>query len=580
VTPPAPQGYTSTLSVPNATVPSGTKVIVNSSTTIPANSSIPPLFSSRKSSASKRAAQSNPNDTTIFFDSLEPSNAITVAGAISASQGFPAGILVAGTTYYLGFYDSSAASPAWQTIATATPQPDGQTLTFSGTAGSTTLQAGETYGFAIFTVPSGTTSTPPPAPTVDAYLPQGTSGIVVVNAAGVTATSLPITASSLGLDDSGNVYALEGSVQPTPASSTAPTPSPIPAVLAEYAAGGATVLKSYSPSQPDSTYFNSSSGAGLVIAFGSTTQSSTSPTGIVQATDVWLSTSTGGAPSYTIVEPSAGIPFGIVDHAGNLYLTHVTASGTFNYDVYAPGATTPTFTIPETVVPAAMQPYFNPNYAAVGFDGTLYVTENNYTVVGGVPDQLAGLYIYKPTGNGAYTETFVATTSDANGPGPGGVDVDANNNIYVANNNFAYTYDQYGNYLGTQDDSLHDITIYGPGGTSPRHVSSTAFDPIPVAVAADGTLFFSSFNGVNGTFSLLPGATSATQVAPNAAVGFALYDGTRETTGVQRKKTASTTAASGSTHDGIGPRMHALIQARIGPARRALLKRLGKDPYR
>jgi len=581
---PAPSGYTSTISIPNATVQSGTTITVNSSTTIPANSTIPPLFSSRRASASTRSPKANAASpspfTTIFFDSIEPSAPITVAGAISVSQAFPAGTLTAGTSYYLGFYDASAPNPAWQTIASTTPAADGQTLTFTGTAASTTLRTNITYGFVIYTgAPGAPSPTPLPAPPLDAYLPQGSKGIIVVNAAGVTATALPITAGSLGLDDAGNVYALQMSQNPTPPPSGLAAPSPVPAVLAEYAAGGTTVLKSFAPSQPANTFFDVSSGAGLVAAQGLPVASDTSPTGEILSTDVWLSSSTGGAPNYTIVEPSAGVPFGIVDHAGNLYLTHVNADGTFNYDVFSPGSSTPTFTIPESIVPAEQQASFNPNYAAVGSDGTLYVTENNFIHVNGVADQLAGLYIYKPAGGGKYTETFVATTADANGPGPMGVDVDANNNIYVANNNQATLFDANYNLLGTQEDSLHDITIYGPGGTSPRHVSSTSFDPVPLAVAADGTLFFSSFEnndgtGVSASFSLLPGATTVTQIASSASELFALYDGTRETTALKRKS-ASVSTASGSTHAGIGPHIAALARARSATARRAFLQRLG-----
>lgn len=572
---PAPSGFSSSLSIGVATVPANTNIIVNSSTTIPAGSSIPPLSSSRRGSAASRSVQDNPNLVTIFFDSIAPSQPITVAGAISVSQGFPAGVLTTGTTYYLGFYDPTVASPAWQTIASAMPT-GGNTLTFSGTAGSTTLQQNVTYGFAIFAVASGSTATPPPAPALDAYIPQGTSGITVVNAAGVTATSLPIISQSLGLDDSGNVYALQYPVNPTPAPSGAAAASPAPAALAKYASGSASASISYAVSQPQNTYFNVTSGAGEVAAFGNSTQSSASATGQVQATDVWDAGSTGGAPSRTIIEPSGGVPFGILDHAGNLYLTHYTASGTFNYDVYAPGSATPTSTIAETIVPANEQYEFNPNYAAVGSDGTLYVTEYDFYQSGGAVDPLAGLYIYKPNGSGGYTESFVATTSNANGPGPEGVDVDANNNIYVANSNVANLFDSNGNYLGSQNDSLHDITIYGPGGTSPKHVTG-AFSAFPVAVSADGTLFFASFSdfngdggGVNASFSLLPLATTVTQVAPSGATLFALFDGSRETTGVHRKSTS--VSSKSSTHAGIGPKGH----ARISAARSAFLKRLGK----
>jgi hypothetical protein len=333
-------------------------------------------------------------------------------------------------------------------------------------------------------------------------------------------------------------------------------------MLAKYAAGSSTVATVYTPSNLFNDAFVQTSGAGEVAVFGGATSSSSSPTGLVLSYDVWDYTSTGGAPSRTIVEPSAGTPFGILDHAGNLY------NGTFNYDVYAPGSSTPT-TIPETIVPAAQQAYFNPNYAAVGLDGTLYVTEFGFYA----NDPLAGLYIYKPNGSGGYTETKVATTSTEpngtvapNGPGPEGVDVDASGNIYVANANFASQYDANGNYTGQSDDQLHDITVYAPGGTSVlRHITGT-FSPVPIAVAADGTLFFASYNnysdgtGVNASFSVLAGTSTVTQVAPTAATLFALYDGTRETTGIHRAP-ASSTASSAAGHFGVGPRGQAKIHA-------------------
>lgn len=580
---PAPSGFTSTLSIPNATVPENTTITVNSSSSIPTNSSFPALSSSRRAGSSSRMPQSTSGDyTTIFFDSLMPSNPITVAGSLSATQAFPAGTLSAKTTYYLAFYDPTQVSPAWQTIASAMPNTDGVTLTFSGAAGSTTLAAKQTYGFAIFSVTIGSTATPPPAPAVVAYIPQYTSGIVEVNAAGVVSATLPITATSLGLDDSANVYALLPQQHPTPASSGAPTPSPVPAVLSKYAAGSSSIAVSYTPSQPLNTDFVTSSGSGEVMVFGYPTSTQTPglpTTGPMEAYDVWNYNSTGGAPSYTINEPSNGVPFGILDHAGNLYTTHINADGTFQYDVYAPGSSQLKTSIPEKLVPASQQGYFNPNYAAVGFDGTLYVTEFCFCA----NDSLAGLYIYKPNSAGTgYTETKIATTATtptgaaaSNGAGPEGVDVDANNNVYVANANFVSSYDQYGNFLGQSDDQLHDITVYGPGGVggpngtaSPLHITGS-FEPVPIAVSANGTLFFASFGNNDGTgtsasFSLLPGTSTVTQVASQAANLFALYDGSRETTSERRTKSGTVSGSAG--HFGIGPtlarRYHSLLRFR------------------
>ena len=54
-------------------------------------------------------------------------------------------------------------------------------------------------------------------------------------------------------------------------------------------------------------------------------------------------------------------------------------------------------------------------------------------------------------------EKFVATYSDANGAGPGGVDVDAAGNIYVANNNAGFT------SSGTQSVSASGSSFAGGG---------------------------------------------------------------------------------------------------------------------
>ena len=90
-----------------------------------------------------------------------------------------------------------------------------------------------------------------------------------------------------------------------------------------------------------------------------------------------------------------------------------------------PRSTTPSRTFGERNVPLAQQVNFTPNYAAIGSDGTLYVTEFN---IFATPDPLAGLYIYPPTGQ----EPVPVITGAEN---PQGVDVDAVGNIYVVNNN-------------------------------------------------------------------------------------------------------------------------------------------------
>ena len=169
----------------------------------------------------------------------------------------------------------------------------------------------------------------------------------------------------------------------------------------------------------------------------------------------------------------------------------------------------------------------------VGPDGTLYVTEytfNNY-------DPNAGLYIYPPNG----PEKFVATTSDAQGAGPQGVDLDAAGNIYVANNNGGF--DPTNNYTQTAD-TLHDIEVFSPGGASVlRHITGNFF-AYPLVVAPDGTLFFASFPAFadptgassQGTYVVAPGATTITQVAPLGETSIELYNGYEESAARHRER--------------------------------------------
>jgi hypothetical protein len=572
---PAPTGYTSTITIPIAAATAGATVSVTSGTTLPAN--LPVLASNARKGTSHtvRLPQAGGGYAAIFYDAIVPSAPITVAGNIVASQGFPPGILSGSTSYYLGFYDSSQPNPAWQTIAGPVTTSDGVSLTFSGTAGSFSLLTNQVYGFAIFSL-ANSLSTPPPAQQTLAYLAEGTSGVVEVNAAGVTATTLPLTIGVLGLDDAGNIYGLQRGPSPAPGPSGS-SPTPNPPTIAEYAAGSTTAAKTYTPSNPYGIFvLTAGTGAFTALGFSPPSVQATSPTGISETFDVWDSGASAGAPSRTIVEPSNGVYFGLMSHDGSLYAPHVNADGTFQYDVYAAGSSSVARVIPETSVSAANQPNFTPNYAAIGPDGSLYVTEYTFFQ----PDPLAGLYIYAPSGK----ETFVATTSDANGPGPQGVDLDASGNIYVVNNNAA-AYNPNTGY--GQNDSLHDIEVFGPGGVggpngsaAPLHITGS-FTGFPIDVSADGTIFFSSFyndqistgpsamgTGVIGTFAVAAGTSTITQVSSLATAIIVLYDGNRETTSTKRK--ATSLRASGSLGiGGWGPVGHrASIARRLAALRR------------
>ena len=150
-------------------------------------------------------------------------------------------------------------------------------------------------------------------------------------------------------------------------------------------------------------------------------------------------------------------------------------------------------------------------------------------------------------------------------------------NVYVINNNAAVA--NCNLTCGPQGDTLNDIEVFGPGGvggpngaSSPRHITGN-FTGYPIAVAGDGTIFFSSFNSfgpginVNASFAVAAGTKTVTQIANFATAGFALYDGNRETTGIRRAQSVS--AAAGSVGAG-GPRVHGADIVRRLAAMRSL----------
>jgi hypothetical protein len=454
--------------------------------------------------AALRPADTSGSYDAVLYDSLVPNANITGAGNISFTQGFPAGVLGATTQYYLGFYDSTQASPAWQTIAGPVTASGGN-LTFSGTISSVTLAANKLYGFAVFssTSPSGT---PPPAPQTLIYYGNDTT-LTIAKEDGTVVNTLPIGSNSFDLDDAGNVYAsLNGG-----------TPQ-----LAMYPAGSASPSATYIPSVSDDAFI-ATSGSGEVAAIYS--RGGNIFANGEQTTDVWDPGKTG-TPSRTLTTLAGSNTLFGMTHDGTLYLPDQSASGVPEYDVFPPGASTPSRVITETIVPASQYPNFAPNYAAVGPDGTLYVTEYTFEQ----PDPNAGTYVYP--GNGG-AELFIPAASDTNGPGPQGVDVDGSGNIYVVNNNSGIAAAG-----GCQGDSLQSVSVYSPSGALLRTVSG-ANSGFPITTAADGTSFVATFQvqfesscaetGADTIFSIAPGASTSTQIANSGSTEIVLYDGTHKT---------------------------------------------------
>ena len=499
---PAPAGYTQGISIPLVDASAGTTVSLSAGNSVPAGLT---TLGSRRVQSARRHTAADSNDT-LFYDAIQPSAAITVAGNISFTQAFPAGVLTAGTQYYLAFYDTTQASPAWQTIA-GPVTASGNSLTFSGTVSSFTLQAGKLYGFATFSEAT-LTATPPPAPQTLVYYGNG-QGLTIATEAGTVQSTLAIPSDSFDLDDSGNVYAasyLNGVSS-----------------LLMYPAGSSTSSITYQPTVADEM-FVAVSGAGEVAAIHNVNSNG------VLVTDVWDPGSTGGPPARTIMTnvPSGITNFGFT-HDGTLYLPNNLAGSAPTYEVIPPGSSTPSRTITEAIVAPSQYANFSPNYSALGPDGTLYVTEYTF----GQPDPNAGLYIYPVSG----PERFIAAASDANGPGPQGVDVDGSNNIYVVNNNTAVT-----SNTTCQGDSLQSVTVYNQAGQLLRTATGGGLNSgFPITVAADGTAFLSSFavqltsnctaTGANDIYSIAPGSSTIASfpASPGGSTEIVLYDGTHKT---------------------------------------------------
>ncbi|HEY1728797.1 MAG TPA: hypothetical protein VGG22_10515 [Candidatus Baltobacteraceae bacterium] len=542
---PAPAGYSQSFAAALVTAAANTTVSIKEGNSNPTG--VPALGFATKSGGGTVqtmgkvrpmvSGQNNP----IYYDVISPSASITVAGTVSFTQSFPTGTLSTGTNYYLAFYDSTQASPAWQTISGPVTTSDGASLTFSGTVGSFTLQQGEAYGFCVFSV-SGSSTPPPSTNQTVAYLSQGTAGILVYTTGGTLQQTININSSDVGLDDSGNMY--NNYVPPSPGPSTTIPPS----VIQKFPAGSTTASATFTESAPTNpnvspngcgvaTCFLSTSGAGEMAgvyytnALNGTDQGNG---GFGIALDVWKSGSTGGTPAYTLAADQSGNFTFDVQHDGTIYLSQNTL-GVASYLVYAPGSSTPTRTVSETVVPIGNQIGFSPNYMTVGPDGTMYVTEYNLIQ----PDPLCGLYIYPPNG----PEKFVALDS-TNGCGADGVDIDAVGNIYVAVDNAGYDSNNSYNPLS---DTLNEIEVFAPGGTSVLRRISVS-NPVALVADPDGTLFVSSFpvtpaTGANATFVVAPGATTATQITSQAETAIVLYNGYQESATSLRRHTSFSAAA-------------------------------------
>jgi hypothetical protein len=273
-------------------------------------------------------------------------------------------------------------------------------------------------------------------------------------------------------------------------------------------------------------------GTGEVVAMS---LNGTNSAPVSTITDIWDAGSVGGVPSRTITHAPNGTSYiinGAITHSGTLYLTYSASAGV-SYDVIPPGASTPTRTIVESQVSPSNQYAFFPNYEAVAADGTLYVTVWTF---GQQPETYAGLYTYLPDGSEALPQPIPG--------GPQGVDVDGSGNVYVTVNNSNSS-------TTASADTSHALNIYTPHAASlTRSVTGSWLNAYPLAVASNGTAYFTTF-GANGVWSLLPGATTATNLSaanPVSGNDIILYDGSRETT--VHARSAQSIGSNGGSHGG------------------------------
>ncbi len=482
------------------------------------------------------AATVSSSFTPMYVDSTSVPPAFTPGIPVSVS-------ITSGQTITVNLREYAATSftvnqGACAGIASASaPAPSGaaelSTITGGATGGACTLtySDGLTSWNVNVTNSATTANVVVPGQTL-AFVPLGAAGISITTTSGVQVGSVATASSAdvAGLDDSGNLFV-----------GTAPPGGDVngtgPGSISLYTPSGTSYPPAYTKSSATYTLTNPNhlaflmvSGAGELVAveFGGSTETY----------DEWDPGHTG-APSRTFTRsPYNGQLFLslFVAHNGNVYVGEFAGCGPntcVQFDVIPPGTTTPSRTIVESLVPQANQINFGPNYIAVGPDGTLYITEYTF----GLPDPLAGLYIYPPSG----PERYVANGAEY----PQGIDIDAAGNLYIVNNSTAY------NTGSASPDTAHNVAVLSPdGGTVLRRISGSLLDAYPIAVAPDGTAFVSAFAiaslGVPGaTWVAAPGASSVTTIAP-ASTDVVFWNGTAETT--SRVRRSALGGSTGSAH--------------------------------
>jgi sugar lactone lactonase YvrE len=213
-----------------------------------------------------------------------------------------------------------------------------------------------------------------------------------------------------------------------------------------------------------------------------------------------------------------------IDQNGILYVVNGAEYPTqANVVEYKRGASSPFRTITDGVQ--------TPNSVAVGKDGTVYVNS-----VGELPDGggTTGMVVVYPPGGVTPKLTITLPEAPEYGMSAGGIALDAQGNVYVANfgnatvsqffkiapgssqatslgltgyGGDAIAIDGAGNlYAGGASDSYF-IAVYAPGATSPSRTIPLNFAPYGLTVTGNGTLYVV---GDENVAEFAPGANTPT----------------------------------------------------------------------
>jgi hypothetical protein len=386
-----------------------------------------------------------------------------------------------------------------------------------------------------------------------AYISQGTSGVSIRTESGTQVGSIATSTSSdvIALDDSGNVYDMTYPPRDGQGNATGPGTISLytPGLGLGYPAPYARSAVTYAPSSPNNLLSIAASGAGELVAFEGAAGGET--------IDEWDPGQTG-SPSRTFSVTNSGgsvIYFYFVGHDGSVYTASSVNCGDstcIQYNFTPPGATTPTRTVSESIVPQGSQSSFSPNYIAVGGDGTIYVTEWSFSST----DTLAGLYIYPVSG----PERYYSAGAEA----PNGIDLDASGNIYVVNNNTAY---DSGN---PSADTADNVAVLSPdGGTVLRRITGSFVEPYALSVTPDGTAFIGDFpisylGNAGGTFLAAAGSTTASEITSIGGNTVVSWNGSVETTSRARSVQSAGRGGISAHGGGLSPRDAARLRRRIG----------------